>query len=282
MSSIFERIVARGVNAQGVIRPRPRVAYEAAPSALVRDLADGASDAFATRTLNRERDQRPITSRSDPHDPVSPAPLPRVAASNQAEPISPSSSSSSAASQAPASREARALPRRGSVDRDAGSDVEPEPAAMRLAVSTRIADRDASNVDAEAVIALARPAEPRVHRTVTRDRPSESLGATSTAPVPAPPPLEAESPHAEPPPGNRVPAIAPRAAQTSPAAAPRASDRRSHRAEASTEPPVIHVRIGRIDVRAVVETPPAPPPRRPARPRLGLEEYLRQRIRGER
>jgi hypothetical protein len=45
--------------------------------------------------------------------------------------------------------------------------------------------------------------------------------------------------------------------------------------------PVIHVTIGRVEVRAVQ---PQPAPQRPAppRPKLTLEEYLRQRDKGER
>jgi hypothetical protein len=49
------------------------------------------------------------------------------------------------------------------------------------------------------------------------------------------------------------------------------------RAEVSPAPPSVQVTIGRVEVRAIL-TPPVPPQRRPpARPRLSLDEYLRQR-----
>jgi hypothetical protein len=52
----------------------------------------------------------------------------------------------------------------------------------------------------------------------------------------------------------------------------------SPRAESSGQPPVIHVSIGRIDVRAT-HTPSLPPARaaRPAEPKLNLEQYLASR-----
>jgi len=50
------------------------------------------------------------------------------------------------------------------------------------------------------------------------------------------------------------------------------------------EPPIVHVTIGRIDVRAT--PPPAPPPRRAPTPErrssLSLEQYLAERYRGQR
>jgi hypothetical protein len=53
--------------------------------------------------------------------------------------------------------------------------------------------------------------------------------------------------------------------------------------------PVVQVTIGRIEIRAPAQPSPAAPPPRPAPvpeptggPRLGLEDYLQQRIRGER
>ncbi|HXU68334.1 MAG TPA: hypothetical protein VN947_03345 [Polyangia bacterium] len=54
-------------------------------------------------------------------------------------------------------------------------------------------------------------------------------------------------------------------------------------ATTAAEPPVVHVTIGRIDVRAAAPAPP--PPRRPQATRptaLSLEQYLAQRDRGER
>jgi hypothetical protein len=52
---------------------------------------------------------------------------------------------------------------------------------------------------------------------------------------------------------------------------------------ASSEPPVVRVTIGHIDVRAATRPAPAAPRPKPAqRPRLSLEDYLSQRERGER
>jgi hypothetical protein len=56
------------------------------------------------------------------------------------------------------------------------------------------------------------------------------------------------------------------------------------RQSASTEPPAIHVTIGRVEVRAILSQPE--PPRRsappPATPKISLEEYLKQRNGGTR
>jgi hypothetical protein len=54
--------------------------------------------------------------------------------------------------------------------------------------------------------------------------------------------------------------------------------------EPSDDEPVIRIHIGRIDVRAIQEGPPAPAaaPARPQPKRLTLEEYARERGRGER
>jgi hypothetical protein len=58
------------------------------------------------------------------------------------------------------------------------------------------------------------------------------------------------------------------------------SDRSS---TASSEPSMVRVTIGRIDVRAVTRPAPAAPRPKPAhRPKLSLEDYLSQRERGER
>lgn len=55
---------------------------------------------------------------------------------------------------------------------------------------------------------------------------------------------------------------------------------------APAEPPVVHVTIGRIEVRAMVEAPAqvraALPPVSPAALRLPLEQYLRERSEGRR
>jgi hypothetical protein len=55
-------------------------------------------------------------------------------------------------------------------------------------------------------------------------------------------------------------------------------------AEPSDDEPVIRIHIARIDVRAIQEGPPAPAaaPARPQPKRLTLEEYARERGRGER
>jgi hypothetical protein len=63
-------------------------------------------------------------------------------------------------------------------------------------------------------------------------------------------------------------------------ASPKAATRRERADEPSQ---VVRIHIGRIEVRAVHEPPPAPAPTPPPQPRrLTLEEYARQRQRGER
>ncbi len=53
--------------------------------------------------------------------------------------------------------------------------------------------------------------------------------------------------------------------------------------EPAFQPPTVHIRIGRIEVRTATQ-PPQPPARTPAtpRPKLTLDEYLRQRNEGKR
>jgi hypothetical protein len=50
--------------------------------------------------------------------------------------------------------------------------------------------------------------------------------------------------------------------------------------ELGDEAPIVRVTIGRIEVRAVHPTAPAPKPAKPAPPRLSLEDYLHERKRG--
>ncbi|MFL6196542.1 MAG: hypothetical protein ACJ75H_20340 [Thermoanaerobaculia bacterium] len=68
-----------------------------------------------------------------------------------------------------------------------------------------------------------------------------------------------------------IPQLQPRVVAERPAFAP----------EREAPEPVIHVTIGRIEVRATA-APKAPARERPAaRPAVDLEEYLRQRSKGE-
>ncbi len=50
----------------------------------------------------------------------------------------------------------------------------------------------------------------------------------------------------------------------------------------STSPPIIRVTIGRVEVRAIQSSPPAPKSAKPAPPKLSLEDYLHKRERGSR
>jgi hypothetical protein len=61
-----------------------------------------------------------------------------------------------------------------------------------------------------------------------------------------------------------------------------AAERYGQSTEENTAP-TIHIRIGRIEVRAVTQPAPQPAPR-PVRqqPKLGLDDYLRQRSEGKR
>ena len=69
------------------------------------------------------------------------------------------------------------------------------------------------------------------------------------------------------------PPVRPRVATEAPRPEPPA------RRASAAEPPVIRVRIGRVEVRAVPPPQrPAPPPRAaPRRPALTLDDYLKQR-----
>jgi hypothetical protein len=82
-------------------------------------------------------------------------------------------------------------------------------------------------------------------------------------------------------PARVVPIEAPRPREKrseSRAIAPPIAARPAQRPAVEPEPPVIHVSIGRIEVRAVAPAAPTPQrPRPPLEPRLSLDEYLRRR-----
>lgn len=66
-------------------------------------------------------------------------------------------------------------------------------------------------------------------------------------------------------------------------AEPLPAERRSPVREAASSPPTIHVTIGRIDVRAIMQQqPPSPKRTEPTAPKLTLEDYLKQRTEGRR
>ena len=114
-------------------------------------------------------------------------------------------------------------------------------------------------------------------------RPSEALSiqGTPAADRAAPPPPLGGSihPRPEPRPALRVEARSARAVaagtQRTETRPPAAGHPIAEAGTAETAAPTVHVRIGRIDVRAIL--PPAPPSRpatRPAAPRNSLEDYL--------
>ena len=50
----------------------------------------------------------------------------------------------------------------------------------------------------------------------------------------------------------------------------------------ATEPPSVQVTIGRVEVRATLEAPPKPRSVTPPKPKVSLENYLRQGKEGRR
>jgi hypothetical protein len=146
---------------------------------------------------------------------------------------------------------------------------------------------------------VAPPAEPPLRaRSEPEPRPLRLEPARARArQAPAPRPGPAPEPRSGPPPAPRPDDAVPPAATehtSSPPLEPRVqpavpeaegpSPERSSAdgRDAAEAAPVIRVTIGRIDVRAVAEVPPPSSARRPAAPRLSLDEYLRERARGER
>ena len=108
--------------------------------------------------------------------------------------------------------------------------------------------------------------------------PTTSPGRQST-PTPTPAPAAAAARAAEPAADpSPAPPRAPRSTPTplTPATPPRSRDRSDDDRRAPAGPAPIHVRVGRVDVRAVMAPEPVAPVVRPPAPRRGpdLEEYL--------
>ena len=114
-------------------------------------------------------------------------------------------------------------------------------------------------------------AESVVVRTLVRDvpYPVESRHVELRGSEPQSPPRDHEAP------GALARAEAPSDPWFAAPASPTPLPPRAAGAEPA-EPPVVHVTIGRVDVRAVVPPPSTEPPRPRRRPRLTLEEYLRE------
>ncbi len=128
-----------------------------------------------------------------------------------------------------------------------------------------LGSRSASTSESMETLAAAHGEPNRApNRSIDNAPEIEPTGATSASLKAAPkaPPLHA--PKAELRPAN---AFAPTAAHS-------ASPRAGARGTAIGEAPVIHVTIGRVDVRAVTPAPAEPPPIVPAKPRATLDDYL--------
>jgi hypothetical protein len=182
-------------------------------------------------------------------------------------------------------------------------DIEREVAAPRVARA--VAETDEREVEAGDRVAPAEArdvprGQPRDHRSA--ERPVGRSAARAAAPVAVPDGARVAAPErsrqsaaapaapAEPAGTERVltapesvPPAAPAAAPTAPppfapavGPAPRAAAlARESRPEPRAAERVVHVTIGRIDVRAVPAPTPERPARAPAKPSVGLDEYLR-------
>jgi hypothetical protein len=114
----------------------------------------------------------------------------------------------------------------------------------------------------------------------TPTEPVQVIRVVTTRPEAAPAAVAAAAPV---PPHPRPPAIEPRIVRAEPRRESDAPGRDPATGASEREGPIIRVSIGRIEVRAVTgPSVPPPPPRWPVPAPLGIEEYLRQRMRGER
>lgn len=299
MSNVFERLVARSVHDQASIVPRPAVPYERRPAMFPQAVLDAESDPLPFPSESDETGAPPATPAMPASGPIGADAHPQARSSrNRPAPSSPSGrpsetppathrgedgqrdgDGSTGTAEAGPERKRQREPDRSSI----AGEVAAEAGGERSAGEPPTALSHA----AEAPTANA-PATPRAARRVDPG----TLATPAVAPrdiadgVPRRP-IDAGGPWQEPaePPQRaaRAPLIAKnvRRAVSAPSRPPEES--RLARTEPASIEPSVHVRIGRIDVRAVMEPPPAPPPQRlPRRPRLDLEEYLRQRNRGER
>jgi hypothetical protein len=115
---------------------------------------------------------------------------------------------------------------------------------------------------------------------------SPTTAASATSATSARSATNATSTDAAPPPARRAVAVDPARIRPAPVVPRPATPPRARQPGDTAEEddaPVIRITIGRIDVRAVSDASRQPEPRRrPDPPRLGIDEYLRQRMRGER
>ena len=155
------------------------------------------------------------------------------------------------------------------------------PAPDRMAPPAPRPERQPAGTMATAEQRAARPALPQTDAVAMPDTWPRRAAAgpvplsspppalTAGALRPAPPPVQAVSPGLAVPPPRR------------PASAAHHDRRDRHEDAAARDAAPVHVSIGRIEIRAVAP-PPAPARRERAAPQpLGLDDYLRQRARGD-
>jgi hypothetical protein len=253
MSNLLERLVTRSVHAQTQIRPRLRGPYEALSFGIL-----------AAPGVTAPNPIEPEASSDDPPSMTEPTMFAAAAPEGRR----------TRADQRAGAREPLVTPRREDIS--SGPRIERTTVEREVEAAPASPDRLHSRRTAPATLRAARVQSVEVDDRVARRTQNAADDAGTFRP-------------AREQPSNEVPAIRPSSAiepALPPLAPTRAHDTprsRTSRAAGEQDAPVIHVRIGRIDVRAVVETPPTrPQPRRSGRPPLELEEYLRQRNRGER
>ncbi|MHB1057962.1 MAG: hypothetical protein ACYC0F_08780 [Rhodanobacter sp.] len=165
---------------------------------------------------------------------------------------------------APAERPALPTPARAAADAPRAP-VPPSPQAASP-VRAIVADRAIAPPTPERPVTAASPVSPRQSHVAPSRQKAVPMPAPSGVLLPAPAPVFAATGAV---PGRSERTVAARAAAA----------RAESRAAAATGESVVHVSIGRLEVRAAPATA-APPRRREGPPPASLDDYLRQRGKG--
>ncbi|HMB53360.1 MAG TPA: hypothetical protein VKU40_08590 [Thermoanaerobaculia bacterium] len=270
MSGFLARLAERAVGTARTVQPRLPARFEGGGGWVVAEGSDG--DPAEGRAAGGEADAARVPAAaasageqihqgSEGPPRAAPRSPPAAAASGNRESDLPSPRVPSA--EAPvASRGEAAPPPLAPIDPPRRHERPAEPATQGAEPLPRHAP------PASAAAPAHPPADgpPVVHVETRRRAPSSPLSPPSERPTPDAP--SQRHPPLEPlPPSRRADAAA-------------AEDRHQPlETSAADAPPAIRISIGRVEVRAVAPERPAarPAPRRPAEPRLSLEEYQRRR-----
>lgn len=243
MSDFLDRLAARAIGGESTLAPRLPSLFEPLQRAPAMPLADEGEAPAPRRDAGAAAPAVPIAT---------PSPRELARATEPAERI--------AASVAPADRMATPVPARAV----ASSPHEPmaPPRIMPTPAHSAVAEQSVTPVALERPVASPSPVPPRQVRVAPTPQETARAPAPNGVLLPAPVPVFA------------MPRAAPARSERN-VAAQTAAARAESKAAVAAEP-VVHVSIGRLEVRAAPAAA-APPRRRDGPQPSSLDDYLRQR-----